>query len=276
MEELRKIYLATCAAYNSSKPHYESCLNIVNYCQKKLSDKTKYFLYGEFPGNPKVPYNVFAAEGRISRAIRPDLYIKSSEDFLAKSKQLLKLAKDEKHVWTNADYVCAAEVIYTAIMSFASCFDIWNPDARKTPGTFFEVYMAGLLQTVFPDALFSKHISLTKIVAAGKVLAEKGKEVSAVESAETEEDDEEDSSVSTDVVVAVPGKPGGIVLPLKITTRERIVQPFAHQRILDAAIGKGVYKSLIVCISETRLDKKKKKIETNLRGRARSNFFRSI
>lgn len=257
MEDLSKIYKKTTRAYNSLSPHYESCLEIVAYCQQKLAKSAKFFVYGEFAGDPKVPYSVFAANDRISRAVRGDLLINSREEFLTKSKQLVDLTKDKERVCAEADYLCAAQVIYTAIMPFACCFDLWNPDARKTPGTFFEVYMAGLLQNVFPDAVFSKHISLTKIVAAGKIIPEQVPVTSGEEDIQIE-DDEEDSSVSTDIVVAVAGKPGGIVLPLKITTRERIVQPFAHQRILDAAIGPGVYKSLIVCISETRLDKKKK------------------
>ncbi|WP_425992189.1 hypothetical protein, partial [Brevundimonas sp. TWP2-3-2] len=47
-----------------------------------------------------------------------------------------------------------------------------------------------------------------------------------------------------------------IVVPLKITTRERIVQPFAHQRILDGRFGAGRYRSMILCVSETQLDAK--------------------
>jgi hypothetical protein len=46
-----------------------------------------------------------------------------------------------------------------------------------------------------------------------------------------------------------------IVFPVKITTRERIVQPFAHQRILDSVFGEGQYKSVLVCVSETQRDK---------------------
>jgi len=68
------------------------------------------------------------------------------------------------------------------------------------------------------------------------------------------------ASVSTDVVMGIPGQHGGVVIPLKITTRERIVQPFAHQRILDAAFGEGHYQSLIVCISETQLAEKTKSV----------------
>ena len=44
--------------------------------------------------------------------------------------------------------------------------------------------------------------------------------------------------------------PVGLVVPVKITTRERIVQPFAHQRILDSVFGEHRFRSVLVCVSE--------------------------
>lgn len=45
-----------------------------------------------------------------------------------------------------------------------------------------------------------------------------------------------------------------IHLPVKMSTRERVVQAWAHQRILDGAYGLGVYKGIMVLFSETKLD----------------------
>ena len=42
------------------------------------------------------------------------------------------------------------------------------------------------------------------------------------------------------------------MIPAKITTRERIVQPFAHQRILDSVFGAHHYNSILTCVSETQ------------------------
>src|SRR5690606_14225136 len=129
-------------------------------------------------------------------------------------------------------------------------YDLWQRRSRKTPGTFFEVLMASLLQQMLPRAAFSKHIPLAALLRdrdAAEGATET--ETDAVEEAEGEDDGR--SSVSTDLVIGTPDRPGGVVVPLKITTRERIVQPFAHQRILDSAFGEGVYRSLLVCISET-------------------------
>ncbi|MFH0351110.1 MAG: hypothetical protein ACHBMF_04135 [Chromatiales bacterium] len=43
-------------------------------------------------------------------------------------------------------------------------------------------------------------------------------------------------------------------LPVKMSTRERVVQAWAHQRLLDAAYGDGTYRGIMVLFSETKLD----------------------
>lgn len=45
-----------------------------------------------------------------------------------------------------------------------------------------------------------------------------------------------------------------IHLPVKMSTRERVVQAWAHQRILDGAYGKNAYRGIMVLFSETKLD----------------------
>jgi hypothetical protein len=258
MVNLKKLYGEACKAYNRGAEHYGICLMVVAYCQRKLAKEAKFVPYGKFAGTPPVMYNVFSLNEAVSRPVRPDLFITDDATFVTAHASLLKILQDPNHTWTKADYLCANQVVYTAIMSVASCYDIWQPKSRKTPGTFFEVFMAGLLQSVFPDAAFSKHISLAKILEKDAVDVGTAAEAAAEEEAEEaakEEGEDDSSSVSTDVVVGVKGQSGGAVIPLKITTRERIVQPFAHQRILDGAFGAGHYLSLIVCISETQLDK---------------------
>lgn len=43
-------------------------------------------------------------------------------------------------------------------------------------------------------------------------------------------------------------------LPVKMSTRERVVQAWAHQRLLDGAYGVGTYKGIMVLFPETKLD----------------------
>lgn len=43
-------------------------------------------------------------------------------------------------------------------------------------------------------------------------------------------------------------------LAVKMSTRERVVQAWAHQRLLDSAYGAGRYRGLMVLFGETKLD----------------------
>ena len=45
-----------------------------------------------------------------------------------------------------------------------------------------------------------------------------------------------------------------IHLPVKMSTRECVVQAWAHQRLLDSAHGVGHYSGIVVLFSETKLD----------------------
>ena len=65
------------------------------------------------------------------------------------------------------------------------------------------------------------------------------------------EDDPSGESVSTDIVFQKGTEQAGLVIPAKITTRERIVQVYAHQRILDS-VYPGAYKTTLIAVSETQ------------------------
>lgn len=43
-------------------------------------------------------------------------------------------------------------------------------------------------------------------------------------------------------------------LPVKMSTRERVVQAWSHQRLLDGAFGNNAYRAIMVCFAETKLD----------------------
>ena len=256
MDLLKKLFVKASKDYNSSTPHYDTCRQLALHCHGKLTAESRFGHYGYFNGRPPVPYSVFALSAEsVSRPVRGDLYIADNRHFHQEHDDVISMLRDVNHRWNPDDHERANRVVYTAIMSLACCFDLWQRSSRKTPGTFFEVFVAGLLQSVFPDAVFSKHISLASIVHDVEVAPE------PLTGNSLEEESDEKASVSTDIVIGIRGRPGGVVVPLKITTRERIVQPFAHQRILDSAFGEGYYRSLIVCISETQLDDKTKSVK---------------
>lgn len=49
-------------------------------------------------------------------------------------------------------------------------------------------------------------------------------------------------------------KQSSLHLAVKMSTRERVVQAWAHQRLLDSAFGVGRYRGLMVLFGETKLD----------------------
>ena len=100
-------------------------------------------------------------------------------------------------------------------MSFSSCYDLWKPGSRKTPGTLFEILLGSITAKFLTAYTRTKFISLPKT----------------------------GESVSTDIVFDLNEK--GIVMPVKITTRERIVQPYEHQKILDSVFGQKALKRLL-------------------------------
>lgn len=244
-KEKHKLYKSTADLYNSSSPHFSSCISLVDGCLDLLSNGADQRHFGLYNGNPSIEYDVFEFEGEVSRPVRPDLFMNDREELAASQSQMIADLRSGPADWDASAVRRATRVIYTSVMAFACCIDLWKRSSRKTPGTFFEIYFAGLIPYIFSDAVLSKHISLPGVSES---------EENELEQAEGVEDG--DSSVSTDLVIARPQFERRIVVPLKITTRERIVQPFAHQRILDSAFGVGKYNSFLTCVSETQLDHK--------------------
>lgn len=250
MRDVERIFRATATLYNKGQPHFSSSNLLVDNCLRLLGDSANYRHFGSFLGRPAVEYNVFEKQGEVSRPVRPDLFIENRQKLVSEQSRMIERLREGPTDWDDATVRQATRVIYTNVMSFACCIDLWKRSSRKTPGTFFEIYFAGLVPYLFTNAVLSKHISLPGISED---------EEDKMEEAEGTEDG--GSSVATDLVIARPDCENRIVIPLKITTRERIVQPFAHQRILDSAFGKGRYSSFLTCVSETQLDNKKKSVK---------------
>jgi hypothetical protein len=170
------------------------------------------------------PYMAFSTGMRSSRPIHRSLMCGNSPEFIGLWTKLLN-SLDAQHHAIDMNEAEIDRALYTAISAFAACFDLWKPLSRKTPGTHFELLMGSLLSRLMPQYQRSKFISLPG----------------------------QEEKVSTDIVFNAPTR-GGLVFPAKITTRERIVQPYAHQRILDSAFPDRRYKSVMLCVSETQLD----------------------
>lgn len=262
LKNIKDLFAVVAKQYNAKKSHAQNSRDLVCAALDKLRKDSLYGYYGEFKGRPNVSYYSYSIEGNFSRPIRPDLFIDDSLAFTEAYEDLLRGYNKVPAEWSIAEAACANSVIYTGVMAIACCFDLWQRGSRKTPGTFFEILMAGVLKELFSELYFSKHIPLTEFFEDVDLAEITGDSVDMGSTTDAGVEHEESaSSLSTDLVIKNTQSGKGLVIPLKITTRERIVQPFAHQRILNSAFGSDRFTSFIVCISETQQDAKNEKVK---------------
>lgn len=217
MDSIEDYFRSIKRSYDSGLTPLDDIFDLTLLCLEKLSNIPK----TSYSHSTKI-YFSFTSGTTISRPVLDGLFISNTTDFELGWKSLIQSLKTNN---TNAAHSTQLNtIIYTAILSFASCYDIWKPRSRKTPGTYFEVLLGSIMSKLLPNHIRSKFITLPQ----------------------------QNEKLSTDIVFERGGT--GIVIPAKITTRERIVQPYAHQRILDSIFGEGRYRSVLICVSETQRD----------------------
>ena len=217
MIELDRLQSLAVKDYQNGNPVLSGIEAIAEHCTGLLS-RTVTEPLGRCDGKD---YHVLRVDSQISRPVHLAQFVRSSEELLSRWEVLRNSASPEEGRYDSSPEDIN-KVLYSICMGFAVCYDLWRPSSRKTPGTFFEVVVGSLVQVVLPDMARVAHVSLP----------------------------EHNEKVSTDIAFLEPEGVGGLVLPIKITTRERIVQPFAHQRILDSVFGESRFQSVLVCVSE--------------------------
>jgi hypothetical protein len=173
-------------------------------------------------------YDVFSKKKEISRPIRRNLFIKDADEFEAQWRSLCQKAVPGSERLIHDRF---SSLLYTCLQSVASFYDVFAR-SQKPPGTFLEI-MVGSFAARISGLERKARIDLPR----------------------------EGYWVPTDIVMELKAGGPGLVLPCKMTTRERMVQVFAHQRLLDSAFGEGRYRSVLVCASETQLDKRNSKVK---------------
>lgn len=120
-----------------------------------------------------------------------------------------------------------ARLTYTIALAPCLAMELFDRQNKKGPATFFECYIGHL---------FAKSVGVnpTKRVR----LPVHGQNV----------------LMTMDFLIDMGKKHRKIHLPVKMSTRERVVQAWAHQRLLNAAYGDWAYRGIMVLFSETKLD----------------------
>jgi hypothetical protein len=176
---------------------------------------------------PNKAYFSFNRGTKLSRPINDALFIADERELerhlaLFQSGQLATISPDE-----------ITRLVYTMAMTFCAATDVQKIGDKKTPGTYFE-YLIG--------HMFARELGLNP---------QKEIEVLNLDAR---------TSLPTDFVFDLGPDRTKLHLPVKTSTRERVIQVWAHQRIIDGVYGAGRFKGVLVVLTETKLDLKSRQV----------------
>lgn len=129
------------------------------------------------------------------------------------------------------------KIVYTCAISYCCAADILKSNDQKTPGTYFEILIGHIVSrtlNVNPE----KQITVPTL--------------------------DETVTLPTDFVFNLGFGKNRVHLPIKTSTRERVVQVWAHQRVLDGMHGVARFKGVLVAMAETNKQKDKTVVEVCL------------
>lgn len=119
------------------------------------------------------------------------------------------------------------KLTYTMATAYSLASDLFDRNNKKGPATYFE-HLVG--------HLFARQYRVNPTKEAHFTIA--GESV----------------SMTMDFLFDLGANKPKLHLPVKLSTRERVVQAWSHQRMLDAYYGDGTYRAILVVHSETKLD----------------------
>lgn len=173
----------------------------------------------------KVPgktYLAFEKNGNFSRAINADLWSPDELNRFPNFQEALT-----KRDFLDFEATDITKLLYTQAASVFAYIDLWKR-SQKTPGTYFEIlihYLFAKILGVTPR----KHITISTF-------------------------DGRESKLPTDLVFDLGQGKSKFHVPVKTSTRERIIQVWAHQRVIDGVHGTGAIKGVPVMFAETKTD----------------------
>jgi hypothetical protein len=120
------------------------------------------------------------------------------------------------------------KLLYTMAVAYCAGIDLFDRNNKKGPATYFEC----LIGHLFAHQLSVNPTKKATLPTVG------GRSV----------------RLTMDFLFDMGEKRPKLHLPVKMSTRERVVQAWSHQRLLDAAFGHAKYRGVLVVHSETKLD----------------------
>lgn len=194
----------------------EALIQCVGTSLELLATKPRAELVSNVPGKEYFTFTNTSPR-RVSRGINTALFLDDIDEVL---NTLTKVINGEK----PADPVELHQALYTAAISYPAGTDVSKDGDKKSPGTFLENLVGHLVASTFG-------VSPTKSVVAPTLDIE--------------------VSLPTDFVFDLGPTKSRIHLPVKASTRERVIQVWAHQRVLDGMHGVNRFRGLLVVLAET-------------------------
>lgn len=192
--------------------------NICRQAFEQLKEVPKVELYTKIPDKQFFCFK----QAHMTRAVNTKLYQKGSTYL----KEFFDHLVNKTLSNFEPEYLTAA--CYTACISVFAVLDLRKAGDVKSPATFFELFI-GHLFSHFLGVKPKNELDLRM---------------------------EERSSLKTDFIFDLGKNKEKIHLPIKTSTRERVIQVWAHQRVIDGIYGNGAYKGIMVCFAETKTNKK--------------------
>jgi len=172
-------------------------------------------------------YIAFKLGKRLSRAVNKQLFAAEPKEWGVFCKAIA--SKREPGMESQR----ITRIIYSVAASFFCFIDLTKDGDQKTPGTFFE-YLIGHLFAWRLDVNPKTRLPVLNL--------------------------DMEATLPTDFVFDLGPNRAKFHLPIKVSTRERVIQVWAHQRVLDGVYGTGRFLGTPVILTETKTDKKKREV----------------
>lgn len=179
-------------------------------------------------GIPNKRYVAFQRDSRISRAVNVDIFAADASTDWETFVHAL-----HTHDVTALAAEAVTRLLYSVAISFCAVIDLTRRGDQKTPGTYFE-WLVG--------HLFAAELGVAPTTRLPVLNLDM------------------DTTLPTDFVFDLgPGRPK-FHLPVKTSTRERVIQVWAHQRVLDGVYGTGRFVGTPVVLAETKTDQRTRNV----------------
>jgi len=166
------------------------------------------------------------ATGTISRAVSTDLYAPEVDSW----REFVDALRGNDYAAAGLDPDSVTRTLYSLAISFCAVIDLTRTRDQKTPGTFFEYFIGHL----FASRLGASPTTRLPVLNLDM-----------------------DTTLPTDYVFDLGAGRPKFHLPIKTSTRERVIQVWAHQRVLDGVYGTGRFLGTPVILAETKTDRRR-------------------